>query len=289
MSNSLFSRWLPCATLAAWSAVLVGVYSSGRVREFLAPEFRPGVLAAGLAMGAMALVFLLFPADTNCCSSAACGHALSRRASGKVLTFLILLLPITAAAMFSKDSFSGNAIRNRGMITDASGLTARQRSGPPAPLDLPLPSNDPTPTVATAATPAPAAQTGTPQDYLQRTPDGAIVVEVLDLLYAAQDNSLRADFENKTVEIVGQIMPETTDNASGHRFKLVRMFMTCCAADARPVATLIEADGKPELAEMSWIRVRGTASFPVEGGRRIAVLKATKVEATKPPDESMLY
>jgi uncharacterized repeat protein (TIGR03943 family) len=283
--NSIFSRWLPCVTLAAWSAILIGIHVTGRVREFLAPEFRPGVLVAGLAMAGMALVFLLFPADTSCCSSANCGHALSRRSFGKVLTFLILLLPITAAAMFSTDSFSGNVIKNRGVITDASALAGRARTAPPPPPTLDLPTNNPTP----PAGDAPATPADAPADYLQRTPDGAIIVEVLDLLYAAQDNSLRADFENKTVEIVGQLMPETADNASGKRFKLVRMFMTCCAADARPVATLIEAEVPPGLPEMSWIRVQGTSTFPIEGGRRIAVLKAGKVEATKPPEESMLF
>ena len=118
--KALFSRWLPCATLATWSAVLLGVFISGRVRDLLAPEFRIGVLLAGVVMGLMALAFLLFPADASCCSAAECGHALSRLASGKVLTFLILLLPISAAAMFSPQGYSANVMKNRGVITDAS-------------------------------------------------------------------------------------------------------------------------------------------------------------------------
>ncbi|MGB8166067.1 MAG: TIGR03943 family protein [Chthoniobacteraceae bacterium] len=298
--NKLFTRWLPCATLATWSAILIGFYLTGRVRDFLAPEFRPGVLVAGFVMGAMALTFLLFPADASCCSSASCGHSLSRLASGKVLTFLILLLPITTAAMFSPESFSSNVVKNRGVITDASALGGRGRSGPPAAPELPLPTNQPTPPAAeTAATqstpPAPAASAqpsqppAVPGDYLQRTPEGTIIVEVLDLLYAAQDNALRKDFEGKAVQLIGQLMPDTSNNANGNRFKAVRMFMTCCAADARPVATLVEAEKKPEMPEMSWVKITGTATFPIENGRRIAILKSDKVEATKPPDESMLY
>ncbi len=112
---------------------------------------------------------------------------------------------------------------------------------------------------------------------------------MLDLLYAAQDNALRKDFENKPVELIGQLMPDTTNNASGKRFKAVRMFMTCCAADARPVATLFEVEVKPDMPEMSWIKVIGTATFPVENGRRVAVLKADKVVKCNPPEESMLY
>ena len=51
--------------------------------------------------------------------------------------------------------------------------------------------------------------------------------------------------------MIGQLIPDNVSNANGKRFKLVRMFMTCCAADARPVATLIEADEKPDAAEMA--------------------------------------
>ena len=106
---------------------------------------------------------------------------------------------------------------------------------------------------------------------------------------AAQDNALRKDFEGKPVELIGQLMPDATNNASGKRLKAVRMFMTCCAADARPVAVLAESETKPGLPEMSWIKITGTATFPVENGRRIAVLKADKVEKCNPPEETMLY
>ncbi|HEX8312531.1 MAG TPA: hypothetical protein VF614_14510, partial [Chthoniobacteraceae bacterium] len=125
--------------------------------------------------------------------------------------------------------------------------------------------------------------------YLQRTADGTIVAEVLDLLYAAQDTQLRGDFENKRVVLTGQLMPDKTSNATGKRFKAVRMFMTCCAADARPVATLVEAAKQPDIPEMTWVRIVGKATFPLENGRRIAVLQADTVEKTDPPDETMLY
>ena len=197
-------------------------------------------------------------------------------------------------------------MKNRGVITDASLLGGAARpSGPPKPIELPLPTKDEAPPAEPAAQapgtiastpPAPipevqsnVTQPAAPGDYLTRTPEGRIVTEVLDLLYAAQDNALRKDFEDKPVELIGQLMPDSTHNAKGNRFKAVRMFMTCCAADARPVATLVESAQKPAMPEMSWIKITGTATFPIENGRRIAVLKADKVELTPPPEESMLY
>jgi uncharacterized membrane protein YcgQ (UPF0703/DUF1980 family) len=67
------------------------------------------------------------------------------------------------------------------------------------------------------------------------------------------------------------------------------MFMTCCAADARPVACLIQWQGAAELPEMSWVKIIGKATFPLENGKRISLVEATSVEATKPPEESMLF
>ena len=285
MMNKLFSRWLPCATLAAWSSVLLYFYFSGRIASFLIPTFRPYVLIAGVVLGAMAAMFLFQSANAQCCSADECGHPLSRLAAGKVLTFLILLLPISVSAFFSPDAFGKAAIENRGIITDASALgVAPTREAVSQPVESPLPSNSESTPPAPAAQPEPS-----PGDYLQRTPEGHIVAEVLDLLYAAQDTTLRGDFEGKTVELVGQLMPDKTTGAGGKRFKAVRMFMTCCAADARPVATLVEVETLPEFPEMTWIKITGTATFPTENGRRTAVLKATKVEKSGPPEESMLY
>lgn len=339
MTKNLFSRWLPCATLAAWSAILlyfakapdgkalqdlalrisnpplgaVGAaigqvlrsataglghwwgggwqaaatstpLLSGRIDNFLAPSFRPWVLVAGLVLLAMSLAFVFFRADAECCATSECGHALSRYSAGKWLTFLVLIVPVSVAAFYSPNSFGKSAMLNRGIITDGAGLTPR--SGPLAPPDLPLPTKDGSPAPAKAE-PAVAAQSI--NDYLKRTPEGYIEAEVLDMLYAAQDATLRKDFEGKAVVLIGQLMPDSTNNPTGLRFKAVRMFMTCCAADARPVATLVETTKLPDLPEMTWVKIIGQASFPIENGRRTSVIKATSVTKVDPPTDSMLY
>lgn len=126
-------------------------------------------------------------------------------------------------------------------------------------------------------------------DYLQRTKEGYIITEVLDLLYSVQDSQLRKDFEGRTIQLIAQIMPDKTSEKPTNRFKAVRMFMSCCAADARPVATLVETKNLPDFAEMTWVKVIGTATFPVEKGKRTAVIQAISVEETKPPEEAMLF
>ena len=300
--QTLLSRWLPAITLATWSAVLFFFHFSERMKNMLTPEFRHYAFAAAIVLALMAVSFVAFKADASCCSSAECGHGLSRKSIGKLLTFLILLVPICVAAAYSPGAFSGNMIKNRRTATDGKDLSAAmERTGdkfaakksaePKIPgavntkNDLPLPNKDGTPPAP--ATPQPETKSAT--DYLTRTPEGYIMAEVLDLLYAAQDAVLRPDFEGKEVQLIAQFMPDSSNNATGNRFKAVRMFMTCCAADARPVATLVEVEKMPGFPEMTWVKITGKPSFPVEKGRRISVLKADRMEKTAPPEEQMIY
>ena len=99
--QSLFARWLPAATLATWSAVLLHFHFSLRMNSMLAPEFRTYALIAAVVLGFMALSFVVFRGDATCCSSGECGHGLSRLATGKLVTFFILLVPIVVAARFA--------------------------------------------------------------------------------------------------------------------------------------------------------------------------------------------
>jgi len=298
--TALFNRWLPGVTLLAWSAVLLSFYLTGRIASFLHPAFRGYVLVAGLLMLAMAACFLLLPGVASCCDDERCGHPLGRRKSGRILTFLILILPVATAAMVSPKNFGAATILNRGIVTDASGLISRTnapRIMPPQPAaqtttdnpaEPPLPTKDGSQPVAQAAA-SPAASQNAIDDYLPKAKDGNVEVQVIDLLYAAQDTSMRADFDGKTVETIGQLMPDDANNAGGNRFKLMRMFMYCCAADAKPIAALVEAPQKPNAPEMAWVRVIGKVTFPIEGGRTIPILNAVSVTQTDPPEETMLY
>lgn len=308
--TSLFNRWIPSVTLATWSGVLLATYFTGRVTAFLHPSFRPGVLIAGCALAALALMIASRPTPPECCADATCTHPLSRSKAGRWMTFLILVLPVSVAAWLSPESFSKQLLENRGISTDAVGLAERRAPSPaapvpppPAPATLSTPA-EPTVTASISGTqtssPAPAAPSGLPTtqtgpnpqglpDYLQRTQEGYIVAEILDLLYSVQDSQLRKDFEGKTIQLIAQTMPDKTSGAAGGRFKAVRMFMTCCAADARPVATLIQSSTAADLPEMSWVKIIGKATFPTENGKRISLVEATSVLPTKPPEESMLF
>ena len=306
--TSLFTRWIPSLTLGIWSTVLLGTYFTGRVASFLHPSFRPGVLWAGVGLAALALLFASRPTPPECCADETCTHPLSRTKGGRWTTFLVLVLPVSVAAWLSPEQFSKQAFEQRAEVTDASSLGERQRKvqtnaqpqisrteqSPAPPTTAALKEGDPSLAEPPVAAPAAAGAEAIPE-FLQKTPEGYIVAEVLDLLYAVQDSQLRKDFEGRTVQLIAQMMPlgekgaGPSDAGGASRFKAVRMFMTCCAADSRPVSTLVEASVLPDLPEMSWVRIIGKATFPLENGKRIGVLQATSVQQTKPPEEAMLF
>ena len=168
---------------------------------------------------------------------------------------------------------------------------------PPARSPLqPLPPTTPTRELSSnllcrGATPQNDNASNSPLDasqYLKTTPQGNVVAEVTDLLFAADDDTLRPAFENRSVEIIGQFMP-TKDTPVANRFQLVRMFMVCCAADARPIAISVDPKSTVKFPDMSWARVVGKVAFPVENGRRIPVVQAVSAAKCDPPGELMLY
>jgi hypothetical protein len=160
-----------------------------------------------------------------------------------------------------------------------------------ASAEPPLPQNQGsgTPPKDLAKANDPAQPGGNPDEgseqYLPRAGDGNVMLEVTDLLYGETEESLRKEFTGKTIEVVGQYLPGSKSN----EFKIVRMLIVCCAADARPIAVSVRSENPVSVADMSWVKVIGTAEFQENGAKAKVTFKADKVEPTDPPQDAMLY
>ena len=105
-------------------------------------------------------------------------------------------------------------------------------------------------------------------------------------MYGEAEESLRKMFTGKTVEVIGQYLPGKT----GTEFKLVRMFIVCCAADARPLAVPVNSGEPYKASDMGWVKVVGKPVYTLEdGGRAKVTLKADFVTPIDPPADAMLY
>jgi hypothetical protein len=88
------------------------------------------------------------------------------------------------------------------------------------------------------------------------------VLEFKELEKAAGNEELRADYEGHMGKIKGQFSP-----ISDKIFTLVRMKMTCCAADAVPVKVAILSPEPVKIPPGQWVEVTGQIQFRKQTGK----------------------
>ncbi|HEY5792671.1 MAG TPA: DUF1980 domain-containing protein, partial [Chthoniobacterales bacterium] len=199
----LFRRFATSGILLVWGVALTFFSVSGRVRDYLHPNFFLPLLICGIALVLLAVGMLVVSAEADCGDPQCCGAITNERIRFRtILAWGLLVIPLLVAVKGSPNQFGASAVWNRGLVVDASALPAAAPSQPYA--DPPLPGTE-------AAQPSGAAMDSS--TYLVKNERGQIKVEAIDLLFAAQEEGLRPDFENKEVEIIGQFLPAKTNNA----------------------------------------------------------------------------
>jgi uncharacterized repeat protein (TIGR03943 family) len=269
-------RYFSAGVLTIWGVMLAHFCFSGRVASYLHPSFHLWTGVSGIILLLLAAGLLFLPEGHDPCCDSGCEPSNVRQMPIKsAVASVILVVPMLVAATVSPDQFGAATVTNRGYLETINDLPGYKPYVEPA-----LPAADDSQTTG-----------GTEPDasYLPKNETGQIKAQTVDLLYAAEEPTMREDFENKEVELIGQFMPARANNSRGDRFNLVRMFIICCAADARPVAVTVQLDKSGPIAEMSWVKVIGKATFPMESGRRIPLVLAESVTVCEPPEETFIY
>lgn len=246
-------------------------------------------------------------------------------ATGAV-SFLVLCIPIALAAMISPDSFGETFLGNRGIVRtvqqpDTSSLTAAQSTAASSNIvewdedisvsdqnvqqtrsneqvdtkSLGPPSVEPTlPSAEEVSANDNAVSNG--QDEEDENPalrpdrEGNIHAEVIDLLYACEEPSMRKDFDGKQVAMIGQVAHRNNARHERGPFQLVRFLMVCCAADVQPVAVIVQyPKSSPDIESMSWVKVVGRVRFQNVGNHLEPAIDALKVISIAQPTDQYLY
>ena len=289
-----FARLFAPATLLVWGGVFVYFYGSGRLQSFLHPSLRPLVLVTGL--GLMVAGLLLSVSDRSSALSAPSDPALSNDASlcmdgcgwahssprvNGWVKLLVMLLPLTTAAVISPDGFGAAFVRNRVDASPSVALPSLPPAVSPAPANM----------TAIASAPALAAKDDEKSQYLKTDAAGHVKAELVDFRYAAQSPDLRKDLDHKIFEVIGQFLPTTGPDRQ--HFAVTRLFVICCAADAQPIEVSVKMGtpaAPPDLPEMAWVRIIGTVEF--EHTDQIVatpVITAASVQSIPAPKEKYLY
>lgn len=290
--STTFHRFLTAGVLTVWGTVLLTIWFTGRICAYLHPMFQPFALTAGITLVCFAFLVLIAP-ETGA------EHGQARRSTVQgLLVSLILVGPLLLAFVNTTDSFGTNAVSNRNYVEDITRIPGAQSTAgpqPAAPVEPPLPDDGTQQTTNAGRSPAPAASpsagSGSSSDeyVLQKDKEGRVHAEVVDFLYGAELPEVRSQLENKPVEVIGQLMPSKGNKSGNGGCVVIRMMITCCAADARPIAVPLEPLQKPTLPEMSWVKIKGEGAFPTTAGRPQPLIKNAEIEKIDAPDEPYLY
>lgn len=290
--------WLRALALCAWGALILYFHFAGRMSLFLAPGFRPLAVAAGIILPLLGLA-LLWAGRGAVCGDPSCDHrGESLSPTGKVMTTLLVLL-IGASGFASPESFGVSTILNRmpgsgeravappgmrgsaGKEAQPEGLLTEWSDEPPLPGTVP------------AEDPAGSDAQFDPQPILQRDESGRIEADITDLWAAAADPGFRRFIEGQTVLVRGQFLRQRAGGAvkdAREGFKLVRMLITCCAADAQPVSVPVVGLAAPdETKEMDWLQIEGRLALRMENGEHIPLLEARAIQKSTQPEEVYLF
>lgn len=244
---------LPALVFGTWGCLLLRLHLSGELGNLQSPRFHLYTVTAAALLLALSILYpLLFIPSRSAFIPSFPGLA------KKCLSVLWLLLPAGACLMLPPAFTTPTALLERAWSSTAnpSGVSANGRVDPEAVRSF----------------------------ILNSDPNAPLSLSPVDLLVVQGEKGLQDVLEHRRVEVLGQWMP--VENKPSNEFRLVRLLMVCCAADARPIGLLTR--GEVEGAKPGdWFKGAGTLIF--DDPEETIVLQADKVEAVEAPEEIFLY
>lgn len=259
--HSKICNVINACTLIGLGTVFLSFYGTGRIEQYLNPLFRPFVLFGGLLTLIMGVRCLMTRPAEHFCSAGGCDHRHANRLSMSLASFGLICVLVLAGGTFSKDAFDQQIFVNRGSMDEDSRLSSVFASNAGSPGN---------------------SKNGIVRD---QKADDNIAVEITDLLRAETVEPLRNLLAGKNVAVVGQFVAGPTEQ----NFRLTRMFIWCCAADARPIHVTVEVSTPAYVPDFQWVRVIGRPEYSIDGGHPHLLVKAYSVVPIKAPKDAMLY
>jgi uncharacterized repeat protein (TIGR03943 family) len=259
--QSTICKVVNACTLFGLGGIFLSFYWTGRIEQYLNPSFRPLVMVGGLLMLIMGVTCLLTLPSEHRCSEGGCNHRHASRLSVSLASFGLICVTVLAGSTFSKDAFDQQIFVNRGSMDEDSKLSGGFASNVVIPA---------------------VSKNGIIHDQIA---DDNLAVEITDLLRAKTTEPLRNFIAGKNVAVVGQFVAGPTEQ----NFRLTRMFIWCCAADARPIHVTVEVSVPVDVPDLQWVRVIGRPQYSFADGHAHLLVKAYSVVPIKAPKDIMLY
>jgi uncharacterized repeat protein (TIGR03943 family) len=254
--ESYFRRWLDPLIFAIWTVFLIYLLISQRYIAFLRPEF--GVLLTLAHFIAMA--FML---------TATVRSKKPELDISAVLRSLVLLVPVLYSLIMPETMLGNQAFKKR-FTGNSSGSIGQQQ-------DESLKSSQGAENRPDRLSPN---QTN---DTVQ--PDGPMELTILQLML---NPNL---FNGQRVIITGMIMrdAELKPHFGGLDTAVYRFMVSCCAADALPLAIALDAEPSVAFSNDQWVRVEGIFKLQQNDGKQYPVVSKPQIWLVEAPSMPYLF
>ncbi len=256
----LLQRYAFSLAAITWGVVSVYFYASGRITEYISDNFQLYCLIGGLALIVLGLFTLLTAKDeaSDCGhdhGDEGCGHNHEESDLHPIVALAVMVVPLLVCSFITPDKYSLNALARKG-LNDAPPPMRSFFSGPLPPYTM---------------------------EYLEKTKtqtkDGFFRMPLMEVYFGGSDEKMREVLDGLPVALEGRVVPATVRNPNGTRLKLYRLFMTCCAADSRPIPAVLEFGKEaPTFGSDEWYNVTGTLRYLPEGGAMMPVVEVKSFE-----------
>ena len=246
-------RWVAPVVFATWSLACVYLLATRRYSAFIRPEFGLLLVLAHFATMGLAIAAVV------------AGEPVASDRSGP-LRAAILLLPIMFLLLMSPGTLGSKAFQTRfagpSLVVDTG--QAASHSGRP---DLRI-----------------EWKPGT--DEGDKADPQALSEQTLLELYL---DPMR--YDGRPVFVTGMLMrdPRLKPYFEGRETAVYRFLITCCAADALPLAVAVDPERAAGLAVDQWIAVKGTFRLRQTPGETVPLIENARIEATAAPPQPYLF
>ncbi len=247
-------------TLLFWGGVILRIWVSGELVDYLHPDFHSLVICTGVG-----LVFLAGAwywandggrrEDHNgCCSGCGGGGQKLTRNTRDAISCLFLLLALGGAVFASGGKYNVVHLINRQVVTTPDQVPSLQEQGRVLEVEQLIGAGE---------------------------EGGDAGLDLL--LLAAGKDQWRRELEGRTVSTLGQVRKE------GDQSHIVRLLAVCCAADARPLGISIPSEALHEFSTGDWVVASGQLRFSGDTRGFSPYIDEVKLTKAKTPKRAILY
>jgi putative membrane protein len=110
---------------------------------------------------------------------------------------------------------------------------------------------------------------------------------ILDWLQAFNSESRIASLVGQEANVIGFVIFD--QQLDENQFMIGRFVITCCVADAFPIAMVVQWPETASLEEDAWVQVKGPVEMISYNGEDIPMIRAISVDIVSAPDQPYLY